>query len=90
MADKNSGWHEEARIDRETLGLGDTDILAELRKRRIIVRDMQGRKVMNVSLIGGLFISIAVPVLPAIVALLILLGKRTVAIVRSEDIPEPA
>ena len=79
------GWNETAKLDDESLRGVFGEGLQDMKKRRVIVTDREDRTKMNFSLLGAVVISVAVPVLLALVILEVLLGRWTVKLVKPAE-----
>ena len=66
MSENSQGIH----IDRETI-----------ESRRVQVIDMEGKVHMDFTLVGAIIISVLIPIIPVIVFLQVLAGKRTVSVI---------
>jgi hypothetical protein len=60
-ANNNSQW--------SLIGGAVREILRESRKRRVVIRNSTGKKIINISVLLTLILSIGAPVLPAFVVL---------------------
>jgi len=68
---------------RDSIGSAVREILRESRRRRVVIRKSSGKKVIDVSVLLALILSIGAPVLPAFVVLGVLVESINVSFKRS-------
>jgi hypothetical protein len=61
------------------------EILQESRLRRVVIQNSAGKKVIDLSVLLALILSIGAPVLPALVVLGVLVEKISVSFEKMED-----
>jgi hypothetical protein len=75
--------HENTHTNNNTqsgsIGSAIREILRESRKRRVVIRNRAGKKIINISVLLALILSIGAPVLPAFVILGVLVESINVS-----------
>jgi len=64
---------------RDSIGSAVREIVQESRKRRVVIRKSSGRKVIDISVLLALILSIGAPILPALVILGVLVESISVS-----------
>jgi hypothetical protein len=77
--DKTSHVNGNNHSQRASIGSAVHEILQESRKRRIVIRNSTGKKVIELSVLLALILSIGAPVLPAIAILGILVEAISIS-----------
>ena len=70
--------------DRSSIGSAIREILEESRKRRVVITKSSGKKVIDISVLLALILSIGAPVFPAFVILGVLVEAIRVSFKKSE------
>lgn len=79
-------WREEFRVDRGALRSTIRELCREARSTRVIIRNRQGKTVVNVSLIAAVVIAVLVPAAAIAATIGVLLDTITVSFVRTGDV----
>jgi hypothetical protein len=77
--DKTSHVNENSDSQRASIGSAIREILRESRKRRLVIRNREGKKVIALSVILALILSIGAPVLPIIAILGVLVDAISIS-----------
>ena len=77
--DKTSHVNENSDSQRASIGSAIREILRESRKRRMVIRNREGKKVIALSVILALILSIGAPVLPIIAILGVLVDAISIS-----------
>lgn len=77
--DKTSHVNENADSQRASIGSAIREILRESRKRRLVIRNREGKKIIALSVILALILSIGAPVLPIIAILGVLVDAISIS-----------
>ncbi len=77
--DKTSHVNENSDSQRASIGSAIREILRESRKRRLVIRNREGKKVIALSVILALILSIGAPVLPIIAILGVLVEAISIS-----------
>lgn len=64
---------------RDSIGSAVREIVQESRKRRVVIRKSSGRKVIDISVLLAMILSIGAPILPAFVILGVLVESISVS-----------
>ena len=77
--DKTSHVNENSDSQRASIGSAIREILRESRKRRMVIRNREGKKIIALSVILALILSIGAPVLPIIAILGVLVDAISIS-----------
>lgn len=77
--DKTSHVNENSDSQRASIGSAIREILRASRKRRLVIRNREGKKVIALPVILALILSIGVPVLPIIAILGVLVDAISIS-----------
>ncbi len=77
--DKTSHVNENSDSQRASIGSAIREILRESRKRRLVIRNREGKKIIALSVILALILSIGAPVLPIIAILGVLVDAISIS-----------
>ena len=77
--DKTSHVNENSDSQRASIGSAIREILRESRKRRLVIRNREGKKIIALSVILALILSISAPVLPIIAILGVLVDAISIS-----------
>jgi hypothetical protein len=77
--DKTSHANENSDSQRASISSAIREILRESRKRRLVIRNREGKKVIALSVILALILSIGAPVLPIIAILGVLVEAISIS-----------
>lgn len=77
--DKTPNFNTDNNSQRASIGSAVHEILQESRKRRVVIRNSSGKKVIDWSVLLVLILSIGAPVLPAFVILGVLVEAISIS-----------
>lgn len=77
--DKTSHVNENSDSQRASIGSAIREILRESHKRRLVIRNREGKKIIALSVILALILSIGAPVLPIIAILGVLVDAISIS-----------
>lgn len=77
--DTNPNFNADNISQRASIGSAVREILQESRKRRVVIRNSSGKKIIDWSVLLVLILSIGAPILPAFVILGVLVEKISVS-----------
>lgn len=77
--DKTSHVNENSDSQRASISSAIREILRESRKRRLVIRNREGKKIIALSVILALILSIGAPVLPIIAILGVLVDAISIS-----------
>jgi hypothetical protein len=83
--DKNPNFHADNNYEKASIGSAVSEILHESRKRRVVIRNRSGKKVVDCSVLLALILSIGAPVLPAFVILGVLVEAINISFEKKQD-----